>query len=70
MPTVINIIAQFFPSTPAINGFLRLNQMGDSIDNLVQIQIQLWSLTLLYAMIAGVLMTKKQGELNRMIKSS
>jgi ABC-2 type transport system permease protein len=70
MPTVINIIAQFFPSTPAINGFLRLNQMGDSIDNLVQIQMQLWSLTLLYAMIAGVLMTKKQGELNRMIKSS
>ncbi|AAZ24862.1 ABC transporter permease [Colwellia psychrerythraea] len=70
MPTVINIITQFFPSTPAINGFLRLNQMGDSIDNLVQIQMQLWSLTLLYAMIAGVLMTKKQGELNRMIKSS
>ncbi len=70
MPTVINIIAQFFPSTPAINGFLRLNQMGDSIDNLVQIQMQLWSLTLLYAMIAGVLMTKKQGELNRMIKWS
>jgi ABC-2 type transport system permease protein len=44
--------------------------MGDSIDNLVQIQMQLWSLTLLYAMIAGVLMTKKQGELNRMIKWS
>jgi ABC-2 type transport system permease protein len=70
MPTVINIIAQFFPSTPAINGFLRLNQMGDSIDNLVQIQMQLWSLTLLYAMIAGVLMTKKQGELNGMVNSS
>ena len=70
MPTVINIIAQFFPSTPAINGFLRLNQMGDSIDNLVQIQMQLWSLTLLYAMISGVLMHKKQHELNMIIRSS
>jgi len=70
MPTVINVIAQFFPSTPAINGFLRLNQMGDSIDNLVQIKMQLWSLTLLYAMISGVLMHKKQHELNMIIKSS
>jgi ABC-2 type transport system permease protein len=70
MPTVINIIAQFFPSTPAINGFLRVNQMGDSIDNLVKIQMQLWSLTLLYAMISGVLMHKKQHELNMIIRSS
>ncbi|MFQ3208740.1 MAG: ABC-2 type transport system permease protein [Colwellia sp.] len=64
MPTIINVIAQFFPSTPAINGFLRLNQMGDHIDNLVQIQIQLWMLTLLYGLLSAVVMSKKKGEYN------
>jgi ABC-2 type transport system permease protein len=60
IPTIINIIAQFFPSTPAINGFLRLNQMGDSIENLVDIRAQLWWLTVLYALISFTLMTIKQ----------
>jgi ABC-2 type transport system permease protein len=60
IPTIINIIAQFFPSTPAINGFLRLNQMGDSIENLTNIRAQLWWLTVLYALISFTLMTIKQ----------
>nr|MBL0709688.1 ABC transporter permease [Colwellia sp.] len=60
IPMTINIIAQFFPSTPAITGFLRLNQMGDSIENLVEIRQQLWLLTLLYATIAMLLMSHKQ----------
>ncbi|MFT5004097.1 MAG: ABC-2 type transport system permease protein, partial [Flavobacteriales bacterium] len=62
--TIINVIAQFFPSTPAINGFLRLNQMGDHIDNLVQIQIQLWMLSLLYGLLSAVVMSKKKGKYN------
>lgn len=67
IPVVINMMAQFFPSTPAINGFLRLNQMGDSLENLVQIRMQLWSLVCLYAMISYVLMTKKQQNLLKSI---
>lgn len=69
IPTVINVIAQFSPSTPAINGFIRLNQMGDTIENLSQIRIQLWSLVALYAMISFVLMTFKQQKLNIEIKT-
>lgn len=68
IPTMMNVIAQFFPSTPAINGFLRLNQMGDSIESLVKVREQLWLLTFLYALISGVLMTFKQQKLNALIK--
>jgi ABC-2 type transport system permease protein len=64
---VINVIAQFFPSTPAINGFLRLNQMGDSIENLVGIRAQLWWLVGLYASISFALMTLKQKRLNTLV---
>jgi ABC-2 type transport system permease protein len=60
IPTIINIVAQFAPSTSAINGFLRLNQMGDSIENLVDIRSQLWWLTVLYALLSFTLMTIKQ----------
>jgi ABC-2 type transport system permease protein len=70
MPMIINVIAQFFPSTPAINGFLRLNQMGDSIENLVGIKMQLWLLVLLYASISFALMTFKQQKLHTLIKTS
>jgi ABC-2 type transport system permease protein len=64
MPAIINVIAQLFPSTPAINGFLRLNQMGDSIENLVEIRMQLWLLAGLYASAAFTLMIVKQKRLN------
>lgn len=64
MPTLVNVIAQFFPSTPAINGFLRLNQMGDSIENLREIKLQLWLLTIFYGLISVGLMQKKRGKFN------
>lgn len=67
MPTIINVIAQFFPSTPAINGFLRLNQMGDNINNLVDIKMQLWMLTLLYGFISALVMSKKQCKYNTLL---
>lgn len=70
MPTIINVIAQFSPSTPAINGFLRLNQMGDSIDNLVGVRSQLWLLVILYATISFILMTLKQRSFNDSLKPS
>jgi ABC-2 type transport system permease protein len=69
MPTIINVIAQFFPSTPAINGFLRLNQMGDDINNLVDIKMQLWMLTLLYGLISSVVMNEKQAVFKSLYKT-
>jgi ABC-2 type transport system permease protein len=60
IPAVINIVAQLFPSTPAINGFLRLNQMGDHFDNLISIRLHLWLLSGFYALLALSLMAKKQ----------
>jgi len=60
IPLAINVVAQFFPSTSAITGFLRLNQMGDSIESLVHIRQQLWLLTILYAMLTMLLMSNKQ----------
>ncbi len=60
IPAAINIVAQLFPSTPAINGFLRLNQMGDNFDNLVNIRTHLWLLTGFYGLLAISLLTIKQ----------
>jgi ABC-2 type transport system permease protein len=70
MPMIINAIAQFSPSTSAINGFLRLNQMGDSIENLVDVRMQLWLLVLLYGTISFALMTFKQQRLSALINNN
>lgn len=60
IPPAINIIVQFFPSTPAINGFLRLNQMGASIESLAHLKAQLWELTLLYSALSYLFMSRKR----------
>ena len=64
IPTIINTFAQFIPSTPAITIFLRLNQMGDSITQLQPLLLQLWLLTAIYALIAALLMYRKQMKVN------
>lgn len=64
IPTVINVIAQFSPSTPAINAFLQLNQMGASFEQVVNLWGQLWLLTFIYAGIAGLLM-KRHNQVKR-----
>jgi ABC-2 type transport system permease protein len=63
IPAVINTVAQLFPSTPAINGFLRLNQMSDSFDNLINIRQHLWLLTVCYGLLSIHLMGIKQKKL-------
>lgn len=47
IPTPLNWLAQWVPSTPAIEGFLRLNQMGADFDQVSRYWWQLWGLALL-----------------------
>lgn len=60
MPTIINLLAQLSPSTPAINAFLQINQMGASFAQVIYLWGQLWLLALVYAVIAWLLMKKSQ----------
>ncbi|OAN11240.1 ABC transporter [Photobacterium jeanii] len=60
IPDVLNYLAQLAPSTPAINGFLRLNQMGASFDQVIGWWGQLWLQVLVYGVLAGWLMTRAQ----------
>jgi ABC-2 type transport system permease protein len=68
IPTWINVVTQFFPSTPAINAFLRLNQMGDSMESVKGLWQQLWLLTCLFFAVAYLLMVKKQHQLKESLK--
>jgi ABC-2 type transport system permease protein len=63
MPTFINIIANLFPSTAAIQAFLKVNQMGASFDSVRGLWIQLWALSSLFGLGALLLMQAKQKKL-------
>lgn len=60
IPAPINALAQLVPSTPAINGFLRLNQMGASFDQVINWWGQLWLQALVYGCIAVFLVKRNQ----------
>ncbi len=60
IPTLINVIANFIPATPAINGLLRINQMGACFDQVVSLCIQLWGLVFIYAATSYLLITQSQ----------
>ncbi|MGF1759244.1 ABC transporter permease [Photobacterium sagamiensis] len=60
IPAPINALAQLVPSTPAINGFLRLNQMGASFEQVINWWGQLWLQVLIYGSIATGLMCRTQ----------
>lgn len=51
MPEIINYIALLFPSTPAIQGFLKLNQMGAEFNMVLDNYITLWIQALLYTIL-------------------
>ncbi|MGB0937332.1 MAG: ABC transporter permease [Colwellia sp.] len=63
MPTSINILANFFPSTSAIQAFLKVNQMGASFESIRGLWMQLWGLTCLFGLGALLLMQAKQKKL-------
>ncbi|MFM5820934.1 ABC transporter permease [Aeromonas sanarellii] len=60
IPAPLNWLAQWAPSTPAIEGFLRLNQMGASFAQVSAYWWQLWGLTLLYGALACWLLRWRQ----------
>ncbi|MGF1703133.1 ABC transporter permease [Photobacterium makurazakiensis] len=58
IPAPITALVQLVPSTPAINAFLRLNQMGASFDQVIGYWAQLWLQVVIYGSIAVWLMLK------------
>lgn len=59
LPSLLKWLAQLAPSTPAINGFLRLNQMGASFEQILPYVWQLWAQIIIYGGLALWLMQRK-----------
>ncbi|GLT13042.1 ABC transporter permease [Vibrio algivorus] len=59
LPSLLKWLAQLAPSTPAINGFLRLNQMGASFEQVLPYVWQLWAQVAIYGGLALWLMQRK-----------
>lgn len=59
LPNVLKWFAQLAPSTPAINGFLRVNQMGASFEQILPYVWQLWAQAAIYGGLALWLMQRK-----------
>lgn len=62
IPAPLNWLAQWVPSTPAIEGFLRLNQMGAEFAQVSHYWWQLWGLALLYGALACLLLGWRQSQ--------
>ena len=62
IPPFIHFIAYFVPSTPAIEGFLHLNQMGATLDTLTTQTLILLLQTLLYTCLAYIIERRKKSE--------
>ena len=54
IPDFIRAASRVIPSTSAIDGFVRINQMGASILEVKRDWISLWILTLVYGLLAAV----------------
>ncbi|MFQ2315509.1 ABC transporter permease [Aeromonas dhakensis] len=62
IPAPLNWLAQWVPSTPAIEGFLRLNQMGAGFEQVARYWWQLWGLALLYGALSCLLLGWRQSQ--------
>jgi ABC-2 type transport system permease protein len=60
VPWPLLLVANFVPSTPGIQAFLRLNQMGASMDQIMPLVGQLWLQAIVYAIVAWWLLTRAQ----------
>ena len=49
---MLRIASRIFPSTSAIDGLVRINQMGASLHDVSRDWIALWILTIVYALLA------------------
>ncbi|MGY3945652.1 ABC transporter permease [Aeromonas tecta] len=63
IPTPLNWLAQWVPSTPAIEGFLRLNQMGADFTQVAPYWWRLWGLALLNGGLACWLLAWRQRQM-------
>jgi len=64
LPTPVYYLAQLIPSTPGIQGFLRLNQMGAELPQIQLLYVQLWGQTIVYGLIGWYLLHRKQNTLS------
>ena len=60
MPQWLIWLSEFSPSTPGIQGFLRLNQMGASFDQVLPQFGALWIQTAVYALLAYLLLKRQR----------
>jgi ABC-2 type transport system permease protein len=66
IPSQLRAASQIFPSTSAIDGLVRINQMGASLYDVSHDWITLWALTGIYGLLtvlAGSLSTRKEARL-------
>lgn len=54
IPPALHAISFIFPSTSAIDGLVRINQMDAGLADVFTDWVRLWSLTLLYGVLAGL----------------
>ena len=66
IPKFIHAIVQFIPVIPAIDGFLKLNQMGASFNMIIDNYQALWLQVLLYAVLSYLLMNYKRVNLYKL----
>ena len=62
IPSWLLAISQLFPSTPAVQGLLQLNQMGADFSMVAHFQMQLLMQALGFGLLAIVLIYYKQGQ--------
>ncbi len=60
VPRPLLFLANLVPSTPAIQAFLRLNQMGASFDQIAPLWGQLWAQAIVYGLLAWWLLRRAQ----------
>jgi ABC-2 type transport system permease protein len=60
MPQILVWLSALSPSTPAIQGFLRLNQMGAEFDQIMPQYILLWVQTAVFGGLAYLLLKRQQ----------
>ncbi len=63
LPSAIYYLSQLVPSTPAIHGFLSLNQMGASFSMIVNSYALLWLQSIVYLVLASIIFLKKRNSL-------
>lgn len=69
IPALITALAQLIPSTPAINAFLRLNQMGADFHQVVGWWTQLWLQVAVYGGIAAAMMLSVKRQRKQQVRA-